>query len=101
MRYCVASCIIIWDEKTRSIYSLGTGPPGRDADRMHLGPFGCLTKLSAKRDERVQKFVPQNCVIIFRNELTRLTPLGPKLMFWCILCYLGAFGTVWLPYKTR
>ena len=21
-------------------------------------------------------------------------------MFWCVLYYLGAFGTVWLPYKT-
>ena len=68
---------------------------------VHLGPFGWLLKLGAKRDELVQKFVPQNCVIIFRNELTRLTPLGPMLMFWCVLCYLGAFGTVWLPYKTR
>ena len=26
--------------------------------RVHLGPFGCLTKLSAKRAEVVQKFVP-------------------------------------------
>jgi len=68
---------------------------------MYLEPFGCLTKHSAKRAELVQKFVPQSRVIIFRNEHTRLTPLGPKLMFWCISYYLGAFGTVWLPYKTR
>jgi len=67
---------------------------------MHLGPFGCLTKLSAKRAELVQKIVPQSRVIIFRNEHTRLTPLGPKLMFWCVSYYLGAFGTIWLPYKT-
>ena len=33
MRYCVASCIIIWDEETRSIYLLGSGPPGQDTDR--------------------------------------------------------------------
>ena len=38
---------------------------------------------------------------IFRNECTRSTPLDPKLMFWCVLYYLGAFGTVWLPYETR
>ena len=25
---------------------------------VHLGPFGRLTKLGAKRDEQVQKFVP-------------------------------------------
>ena len=68
---------------------------------MYLEPFGCLTKHSAKRAELVQKFVPQSRVIIFRNQHTRLTPLGPKLMFWCISYYLGAFGTVWLPYKTR
>jgi hypothetical protein len=68
---------------------------------MHLGPFGCLTKLSAKWAELVQKFVPQSRVIIFRNEHTRLTPLGPKLMFWCVSYYLVPFCTVCLPYKTR
>ena len=36
----------------------------------------------------------------FRNERTRSTPLDSKLMFVCVLYYLGAFGTVWLPYKT-
>ena len=68
---------------------------------MHLGPFDCLTKLSAKRAELVQKFVPRSRLIIFRNEQTRLTPLGPKLMFWCVLYYLGALRTVWLCYETR
>ena len=61
---------------------------------MHSGPFGCLTKLGAKRAELVQKFVPQTCVGIFRTERTRSTPLDPKLMFWCISYYLGALGTV-------
>ena len=37
--------------------------------RVHLGPFGWLTKLSAKRAEVVQKFVPY---------------------------YLGAFHTIWV-----
>ena len=68
---------------------------------MHLGPFGCRTKLSAKRAELVQKFVPQSRVLIFRNKQFRLAPLGPKLMFLSISYNLGAFGTVWLPYKTR
>jgi hypothetical protein len=31
----------------------------------------------------------------------RSTPLDPKLMFWCVSYYLGAFGTIWLPYETR
>ena len=62
---------------------------------MHSGPFGCLTKLGAERDELVQKFVPRSRDGIFRNEHTRSTPLDPKLMFWCIctICVLsGPFG---------
>ena len=68
---------------------------------MHLGPLCCRTKLSAKRAELVQNFVPRSRVLIFHNKHIRLAPLEPKLMFLCILYYLGAFGTVWLPYKTR
>jgi len=65
------------------------------------GPFGCLTKLGAKRAELVQKFAKQSRIGIFRNERTRSTPLDSKLTFWCVSYYLGAFGTAWLPYKTR
>ena len=68
---------------------------------VHSGPFGCLTKLSAKRAELVQKFVPRSRVRIFRNEPTQSTPLDPKLLFWCISYHLGAFATIRLPYKTR
>ena len=68
---------------------------------VHLGPFGCLTELGAIRAELVQKFVPRSCIRIFRNEHTRSTPLDHRLMFWCVSFYLGAFGTVWLPYETR
>ena len=68
---------------------------------MHLGPFACLTKLGAKQADLVQKFVPRSRVGIFRNERTRSTLLDPKLTFWCISYYMGAFGTVWLPYQTR
>ena len=38
--------------------------------RVHLGPFGCLKKLSAKRAELVQKFVPRSRVGVFRDERT-------------------------------
>ena len=48
---------------------------------VHLEPFGCLTKLGAKRAELVQKFVPCSCIGILRNESTRSTPLDLKLMF--------------------
>ena len=68
---------------------------------VHLRPFGCLTKLGAKRAELVQNFVPRSRVRIFCNERTRSTPLDPKLMFWYVLYYLDAFGTIWLPYETR
>ena len=68
---------------------------------MHSGPFGYLTNLGAQRAKVVQKFVPRSRVGIFRNKRTRSTPLDPKLPFWCESYYLGAFGTVWLPYKTR
>ena len=68
---------------------------------VHSGPFGCLMKLGAKRDELMHKFVPRSHVGIFRNERIRSSPLDPKLMIWCISYYLGAFRTVWLPYETR
>ena len=68
---------------------------------VHLGPFGCVTKHSAKRAKLMQKFVPRGGVGFFHNERNRSTPLDSKLMFWCVLYYLDAFGTVWLPYKTR
>ena len=68
---------------------------------MHLGPFGCLTELGAKRAELVQKFVPRSRVRIFRNERTRSIPLDPKFMFWSISYNFGALGTVWLTYETR
>ena len=68
---------------------------------LHSGLFGCLTKLGAKQAELVQKLVPWSHVGIFCNKRTRCTPLDPKLTFSCILYYLGAFGIVWLPYKTR
>ena len=58
-------------------------------------------KLSAKRAEQVQKFVPRSRVGNFRNERNRSTPLDPKLMLWYISYYLGAFGIVLLPYGIR
>ena len=68
---------------------------------MHLGPFGGLTELGAKRAELVQKIVTRSRVGIFRKERTRSTPLDPKLTFWFVSYYLGAFGTVWLTFGTR
>ena len=64
-------------------------------------PFGCLTKLVTKPADLVQKFMPRSRIGIFRNECTRSSPLDPKPTFWCVLFYMGEFGTVWLPYETR
>ena len=58
---------------------------------MHLGPFGCLTELGAKRAEQVQKFVPRSRFGIFRNERSRSTPLDPKLK---ILVHFVLFGCI-------
>ena len=66
---------------------------------VHLGPYGCLMKIDAKRAELVQKFVPQSRGGIFRNECSRSTPLDPKQMFRCVLYYLGAFVTVWFALR--
>ena len=55
-----------------------------------LGTFGILSlliKLGSKMVELVQlmqKFVPRNCVGIFRNECTQCNQLDPKSMFWCV-----------------
>src|SRR6185312_11810706 len=38
---------------------------------------------------------------IFHNERSRSNPLDPKLTFWCVSYYLGAFGTVWCSYETQ
>ena len=67
---------------------------------VHLVPFSYLTKLGAKRAKVLQKFVPRSRVG-FRHKRTRSVPLDPNLMFRCVSYYLGAFGTVWLPYETR
>ena len=68
---------------------------------VHFGPFGCLTKLGAKRAELVQKFMPRCRVGIFHDECAGSTTFDPNLIFLCLSYYLGAFGTVWLSYETR
>ena len=68
---------------------------------VQLGLFGCLIKLGAERAELVQKFMPRSRIGIFRDESPRSDPLDPKLTFWCVSYYLGAFGNVWLSYETR
>jgi len=59
---------------------------------VHLGEFGCITTLSAKWANLVQKFMPRSRVGIFRNERTRSTTLASKLTFWCVFIL---FGCIW------
>ena len=67
---------------------------------MHLGPFGCLIKTQCKTGRTGGKIRATKSRHNFSQRTHRIDPLGPKLTFWCVLYYLGAFGTVWLPYET-
>jgi len=70
----------------------------------YLGAFETVWlpyETRCKTAELVQKFVLRSRGGIFCNKRTRSTPLDPKLTFWCVLYYVGAFGTIWLPYETR
>ena len=64
---------------------------------VHLGLFGCRTTLSAKTGQTGAKLHATKTRWNFSNEHPRSTPLDPKLMFWCVSYYLGAFETIWLP----
>src|SRR6185295_13366315 len=45
---------------------------------VHLGLFGCLTKLGAKQAELVQNFMLRSRVRIFCKKHNRSAPIGPK-----------------------
>ena len=67
---------------------------------VHLGPFRYCTKLGAKRAKLVQlmqKYVPRCLVGIFHKELSRSTPLDPKLLFWCVSFLVGC---IWDRFAT-
>ena len=57
-----------------------------------FGPFGCVTKHSAKRAKLMQKFVPRSGVGFFLNKRNRSTPLHSKLLF--LMCIV-LFGCIW------
>ena len=56
---------------------------------MHSGPFGCLTKLGAKRAELVQKFVPRSRIGIFATNAS----YAPH---WTLNLCFGVFATIWV-----
>ena len=70
----------------------------------YLGAFGTVWlshESRGKTAELVQKSMKRSRAGNFHNERTRSTPSDPKLMFRCVLYYLGAFGSVWLPYGAK
>ena len=68
---------------------------------VHSGSFGCLTKLGAKRPSQCKSSCHEVASDFFATNALDPPPLDPKLTFWCVSYYLGAFGTVSLPYETR
>ena len=60
-----------------------------------------LAKTRCKTGRQVQKFVLPSRIRILHNKHTQSSELDPKLLFSCVLFYLGAFGTVWLPYSVQ
>ena len=72
--------------------------------RTNFAAFGTVcwfAKTRCKTGRQVQKFVLPSRVGILRNERTQSSELDSKLLFLCVLFYLGAFGTVWMPYSVQ
>ena len=70
---------------------------------VYFAMFRYYTKLGAKRVVLVQlmhKFFPRSHIGILCNERTWSTPLDPKIMFWCVSMYFGAFGNISLLHET-
>ena len=70
----------------------------------HLGAFGTVWlpyETRCKTDRTSEKVRAMKSRRNFLQRTHLIHPINPKLTFWCISYYLGAFGTVWLPYETR
>src|SRR6185369_99484 len=64
---------------------------------VHLGPFGCVTKHSAKRAKLMQKFVPRGGVGFFSTNTTDPPHWTPNSCF-------GVYCTIWMqfgPFRCR
>ena len=73
------------------------------AFRSYLGAFGTLWmpyNTRCKTGQTGAKVRATKSRWNFSTEHPRSTPLDPKLMFWCVSYYWGAFGTVWLRNNT-
>ena len=69
----------------------------------YLGAFGTVLLPHETRCKTGRTSAKVRATKLRRNfsQRTRSIPLDLKLTFWCVSYYLGALGTVSLPYKTR
>ena len=70
----------------------------------YLGAFGTVWlayETRGKTGRTSAKVCATKSLRNFSHRTRPIHPIGPILTFWCISYYLGAIGTVWLPYKTR
>ena len=70
----------------------------------YLGSFGTVW-LPHKTRCKMGRTSAKVCATKSRRNFSQRThpilAIGPLKLFWCVSYYLGAFGTVWLPHKTR
>ena len=70
----------------------------------YLGAFGTVLLTHETRCKTGRTSAKVRATKSRRNFWQRthpIHPLDPKLTFWCVSYYLGAFGTICLPYETR
>ena len=70
----------------------------------YLGVFGTVRlpyETWCKSDRTSAKFRATKSHRNFSHRTHPIHPFDPKLKFCYVSYYLGAFGTVWLPYGTR
>ena len=67
---------------------------------MHPGLFGCHTSqwITGRTSAKVRAMKSRRN---FSQRTHPIHPIGPILTIWCVSYYLGAHGTVCLPYETR
>ena len=74
---------------------------------MHFVLYGCIRGRLVAFETRCETGRTSAKVRAWKSRLNfsqrthPIDPIGPIMKFWCVSYYLGAFGTIWLPYNTR
>ena len=63
---------------------------------VHLGLFGCMQHSVQNGSNWCKSSCHEVALEFFATNAPDPPPLDPKLMFWCVSYYLGAFGTFFL-----